>query len=254
MSDKRQHRRMTADGLPSPVRLISGMIFLGMVWLAMNLLGGQASASQPKMVLAEDHFDFGEVFEDRLLNHAFVIKNSGNAPLEISKVDPDCACTVADYERTIPAGGQGEISLKIKPYSVLRQFRKETRVWTNDPESPEFKLVLTGTAKPFIEITPTHIVHLRGSPGNNVQGEVRFTSHLPGAFEITSFRTNIPDKIEVSLKPVEPGRVYVLEVKNKAQNSGPYAGLIELNTNSKERPRLIVRVFGEIYLPSTSGQ
>ena len=134
MSDKRQHRRMMADGLPSPVRLISGMIFLGMVWLAMNLLGGQASASQPKMVLAEDHFDFGEVFEDRLLNHSFVIKNTGNAPLEISKVDPDCACTVADYERTIPAGGQGEISLKIKPYSVLHEFRKATRVWTNDPK------------------------------------------------------------------------------------------------------------------------
>ena len=146
MSDKRQNRR-TADGLPSPVRLISGMIFLGMVWLAMNLLGGQASASEPKMVLAEDHFDFGEVFEDRQLNHTFVIKNSGNAPLEISKVDPDCACTVADYERTIPAGGQGEISLKIKPYSVLHQFRKETRVWTNDPEQPEFSLVLTGNGQ-----------------------------------------------------------------------------------------------------------
>ena len=112
------------------------MIFLGMVWLAMNLSGpGQASASEPKLVLAEDHFDFGEVFEDRQLNHTFVIKNSGNAPLEISKVDPDCACTVADYERTIPAGGQGEISLKIKPYSVLRQFRKETRVCVNDPDA-----------------------------------------------------------------------------------------------------------------------
>ena len=266
MSNKRQNRRMTEDGgpeqktfpvfgLPSAVRLISGMIFLGMVWLAVNISGpGQAMASEPKLVMAEDHFDFGEVFEDRQLSHTFVIKNSGNAPLEISKVDPDCACTVADYGRTIPAGGQGEISLRIKPYSVLRQFRKETRVFVNDPEHPEFKLVLTGTAKPFIEITPSHIVRLRGSPGNNVQGEVRFTSHLPGAFEITNFHTNIPDKIEVSLKPVEPGRVYVLEVKNKAQNPGPYAGLIELSTNSKERPRLIVRVFGEIYLPSASGQ
>ena len=266
MSNQRQTRRLTADGgpeqktspvsgFPSPVLLISGMIFLGMVWLAVNIfLPGQASAAEPQAVIAEDHFDFGEVFEDRHLIHSFVVKNNGNAPLEFLKVDPDCACTVADYERTIPPGGQGQITLAIKPFSVLHQFRKETRVWTNDPDRSEFSLVLTGSAKPFIEITPSHIVRLRGAPGNNVQGEVRFTSHLPGAFEITNFRTNIPDKIDVSLKPVEPGRVYVLEVKNKAQNSGPYAGLIELNTNSKERPRLIVRVFGEIYLPSASGQ
>ena len=122
------------------------------------------------------------------------------------------------------------------------------------PSTPNSAWCLPGTAKPFIEIAPSHIVRLRGAPGDNLQGQVRFTSHLPGAFEITNYRTNIPDKIEVSLKPVEAGRVYVLEVKNKAQNSGPYAGLIELNTTSKERPRLIVRVFGEIYLPSASGQ
>jgi len=95
---------------------------------------------------------------------------------------------------------------------------------------------------------------LRGGPGDNLHGEVRFTSHLPGPFKITDFRTNIADKIEVNLKAVEVDRVYVMEVKNKSQNSGPYAGLVELSTTSKERPRLIVRVFGEIYLPSASSQ
>jgi hypothetical protein len=231
-----------------------------LTWVGLALLAavcwlpGKALGAEPKVVIGEDHFDFGEVFEDRQLSHTFVIKNQGNAALEIRKVDPDCACTVANYERTIPAGGQGEISLAIKPYSVLRQFRKETRIFVNDPERPEFSLVLTGKAKPFIEIAPSHIVRLRGAPGTNLQGEVRFTSHLPVPLEITNVRTNIPDKIEVNLKAVQPGRVFVLEVKNKAQNSGPYAGLVELFTSSKERPRLIVRVFGEIYLPSASGQ
>ncbi len=213
-----------------------------------------AAAAAPGVVLAETQHDFGEVYEDRQLSHTFVIKNNGNATLEILKVDPDCACTASKYDRTVPPGGQGEITLSIKPYSVMRQFRKETRIFTNAPEHSEFSLVLTGTAKPFIEIQPSHIVRLRGAPGDHLQGQVRFTSHLPGPFQITSFRTNIPDKIDVNLKAVETDRVYVLEVKNKSQTSGPYAGLIELTTNSKERPRLIVRVFGEIYLPSASGQ
>ncbi len=212
------------------------------------------AASTPHVALTETQHDFGEVFEDRQLSYTFVIKNSGSAPLEILKVDPDCACTVASYDRTIPPGGQGEVTLSIKPYSVMHQFRKGTRVFSNDPEHSEFELVLTGNAKPFIEIQPSHIIRLRGAPGDHLQGQVRFTSHLPGPFQITGYRTNIPDKIDVQLKTVEPGRVYVLEVQNKTQNSRPYAGLVELNTTSEKRPRLIVRVFGEISLPSSTGQ
>ena len=56
----------------------------------------------------------------------------------------------------------------------------------------------------------------------------------------------------VSLKAEEPGKVYVLEVRNIRREAGHYAGKIELLTSSKERPRLIVRVFTNLY-PSTSG-
>jgi hypothetical protein len=183
-----------------------------------------------------------------------VIKNTGTAPLNIEDVDPDCACTVPSYDQTIPPGGQGNITLTIKPFSVLHQFKKETKVRLNDPNQPMVHLVLTGVAQPFIEIQPSHIVRLRGASGDDIRGQVRFISHLPVPFQITQYRTTIPDRIEVSLKPEMPDKVYVLEVRNKGQQSGAYAGLIELFTTSKERPRLIVRVFGEIYLPSAGGQ
>ena len=239
------------------LRAVGGFSFLAMAVLAATffLSGGTTAASaDPQVSLSETQHDFGEVYEDRQLTHTFVIRNTGNAPLEISKVDPDCACTVASYDRTIPPGGQGEITLTVKPFSVMRQFRKEAKVLNNDPERSEFSLVLTGSAKPFIDIQPSHIVRLRGKPGDELKGQVRFISHLPGPFKITNYHTNIPDKIDVNMKAVQPDRVYVMEVKNKSQNAGPYAGLIELFTNSKERPRIIVRVFGEIYLPSASGQ
>ena len=214
------------------------------VLLPRALLGAEPA---PRAILTEDRHDFGQVFEDRELSHTFIIRNTGQEPLEILKVDPECACTVPSYSRTVPPGCQGEITLSIKPYSVIHQFRKDTQVTTNDPETPEFHLVLTGNALPFIEIQPSHIVRLRGSAGEEVQGQVWFTSHLPGPFQITGFQTNIPDRIEISLKAVQPDRVYLLEVKNRSGNSGAYAGLIELSTTSAQRPRLIVRVFGDIY-------
>jgi hypothetical protein len=221
--------------------------------------GGQSTAAWAAgtgsvATIKETTFDFGKIFEDRALTHTFMVKNTGSAPLTVEDVDPDCACTVASYDKTIPPGREGAITLTIKPFSVIHQFKKEAKVRLNDPERPMVQLVMTGVALPFIEILPSHIVRLRGSPGEAVKGQVTFISHLPTPWKITEYRTSIPDKIEVTLKPEVPGKEYILDVRNKSREAGTYAGLVELFTNSKERPRLIVRVFGELYLPSSGGQ
>jgi hypothetical protein len=220
---------------------------------ALGLLKGPTvslAAGAPQVSVSETTHDFGKMVEDQPLTHTFEIKNRGGAPLRVEDVDPDCACTAADYDHTIPPGGQGQITLTIRPYSVMHQFLKHTRVRFNDPETPLVVFTLKGVAQPFIEIQPSHIVRLRGAPGDDLEGQVRFTSHLAGPWKITGVRNNIPDKIDVSLQAEVPDKVYVLTVKNKRRDAGAYGGVVELFTTSKQRPRLIVRVFGELYLPS----
>jgi hypothetical protein len=208
----------------------------------------------PKAQVPETTFDFGEIFEDRELTHTFTIKNIGDALLEIKDIDSDCACTAADSDRRIPPGGQGRIKLTIAPYSVLRQFAKKTKVFFNDPDQPQVVLTMQGYGKPFIEIQPSHIIRFRGKPGEELRDQVRFVSHLPGNFEIKAFKTNIPQYIDVNIRAEQPGKIYVVEVRNKRQEAGNYAGVIELSTTSEKRPRLIMRVFGELAIPSSEGQ
>ena len=204
------------------------------------------AAAGPRAGLPETAFNFGEVLEDKELSHTFVINNTGDAPLEIRGVDPDCACTAADYDRHIAPGGQGRMRLTIAPYSVLRQFTKYTKVFLNDPARPEITLRLTGYGKPVIELAPSHVIRLRGKPGEPVEGQVRVISHLSGPFEITQAVTDAPHLLEFALKPEQPGKVYVLTVRNKSPKPGDYAGKVELTTTSKHKPRLIIRVFGEL--------
>jgi len=168
-------------------------------------------------------------------------------------IDSDCACTAADSDRNIPPGGLGRITLTIAPYSVLRQFAKKTKVSFNDPDLRMVTLTLQGYGKPSIEIQPSHIIRFRGKPGEELRDQVRFIFHLPGNWEIKEARTNIPYAIDVQVKPEKPGRIYVVEVRNKRQEPGNYAGVIELFTTSEKRPRLVMRVFGELYLPSAGG-
>jgi hypothetical protein len=222
------------------------------IWIILLLCAPLAATATPgpKAQVPETTYDFGEVFEDRQLSHTFTIKNIGDALLEIKDIDSDCACTAADSDRRIPPGGQGRITLTIAPYSVLRQFAKKTKVFFNDPDQPQVVLTMKGYGKPFIEIQPSHIIRFRGKPGEELTGQVRFTSHLPDPWEIKEVKTTIPQFIDVTVKAEEPGRVYVVEVRNKRQEAGNYAGVIELLTTSKQRPRLIMRVFGELSLPS----
>jgi hypothetical protein len=232
-----------------------GKIFVlaGVICLTvMVLTAGMAAGAEPRAVLTETVHDFGKVFEDKTLTHTFMVKNEGNAPLRVEDVDPDCACTVADYDRVIPPGGQGRITLGIKPFSVMRNFLKLAKVKFNDPNQPELELTLKGYVEPIIEIQPNHIVRLRGKVGEDVHGQVRFVSHLSAPWQITSFDNSIPQRIAVSVKAEKPGQVYVLEVRNISRESGKYGGKIELHTTSRERPRLIVRVFANIY-PAASG-
>ena len=221
--------------------------------LMLLLLGAPLAAGAtmgPKAQVPETTFDFGQVFEDRELTHTFVIKNIGDALLEIKEIDSDCACTAAESDRRIPPGGEGRIKLTIAPYSVLRKFAKKTKVFFNDSDQREVVLTLKGEAKPFIEIQPSHIIRFRGKPGEELRDQVRFISHLPGNFEIKAFKTNIPQYIDVNIRAEQPGKIYVVEVRNKRQEAGNYAGVIELSTTSEKRPRLIMRVFGELSLPS----
>jgi hypothetical protein len=210
------------------------------------------AAADPRAEVPATAFDFGEVFEDRELSHTFVIKNTGDKTLEIQDIDADCACTTTDSDRRIPPGGQGRLKLTIAPYSVMRQFKKETQVFLNDPARSPVVFRLTGYARPFVEIQPSHVVRLRGKPGEDLRGQVRFISHLPAPFEITGFTTDVPHLIDVSIKAEQPGRIYVVEVSNKSRDPGNYQGLITLSTTSAKRPRLIMRVFGELSLPSAT--
>jgi len=229
--------------------LIAVVAGLGLT-LNLALSAGAAAAAKPKAVLPETTHDFGEAVQDQEFSHTFIIRNAGTAPLKILEVDPDCACTVPSYDQEIAPGKEGKVTLKLKPYSVIKKFTKKTRIRFNDPDTPQAVLVLTGYAKPIIEIVPSHIVRFRGGPNEEHKAEVRFISHMSEPWEIKAYETNIPDKIEVGIKAEQPGKVYVVTVKNKQKEPGHYAGKINLITTAQKRPRLLLRVFADLFVSS----
>lgn len=212
--------------------------------------GLAAAGPGPQLVLPETSFNLGEVYEDQPLTHTFEVRNAGDAPLVIERLDPDCACTLTDYDRRIAPGEVGKITLTIEPYSVIHQFCKKTKVFTNDPERPVAVLELCGHAKPFIEIQPRHIIRFQGNPEEPHSAQVRLISNLLTPLQLTGYATDIADKINVAIETQNPGKVFLVKVSNKYRQIGKYKGKILINTNSEQRPQLILRVFADLYPPS----
>ena len=209
--------------------------------------------AQPRPEIPVTVHDFGHVREDMALAHSFVIKNVGDRDLKIELVDPDCACTVADYDRVIPPGGEGKVNLEIKPFSVVHAFKKKTYVRFNDPNRTSVNLVLQGDAAKSIEILPSHIVRFRGAPQEKHEAQVRFISHMPFPWQITKFRNYNPDKFDVTLKTETPGKSYILDIINKYQGQGRYVGKIEVFTNAINKPKIVMRVIADLYPDSAVG-
>jgi hypothetical protein len=221
-------------------------VAFGAALLAGAAVAFHVATARPRAEVAETLYNFGTFSEDQQPTHAFLIKNTGARPLEIIRVHPKCACTATQYDRLIPPGQQGAITLSIIPFTLRGQFAKKTEVFLNDPDHPKVVFTLKGIIHPLIEVQPGYVIRFRGKAGADLHQEVRLTSKFPESWEVTSYKTNIPQYIDVNVKTAEPGRSYVVEVRQKRQEPGNYGGIIELFTSYPKRPRLFLRVFGQV--------
>lgn len=67
----------------------------------------------PAFSFEKTEHDFGTIKEGEVVSYTFKFKNTGEAPLIISKVQPSCGCTAPDWSREpIPVGGEGFVKVE----------------------------------------------------------------------------------------------------------------------------------------------
>ncbi|HEX4956332.1 MAG TPA: DUF1573 domain-containing protein [Thermoanaerobaculia bacterium] len=113
-----------------------------------------AESPRPKMVVVEMVADLGEVSRGTTATHDFIIRNEGDATLEIKEVKPTCGCTVARFDRTIPPGGTGTIHAELDTTNIAGSESKPISVITNDPDRPHVQLSLLVKVVQFTVFNP----------------------------------------------------------------------------------------------------
>lgn len=102
----------------------------------------------PKIEFQSSVVDYGEIIKGSDGIRIFTFVNSGDMPLEITKVYSSCGCTIPKKpEAPIAPGESGEIQVKYDTNRV-GPIRKTITVNSNASETPIVSLKIKGTVQP----------------------------------------------------------------------------------------------------------
>lgn len=97
-----------------------------------------SSDPQPEIAISERYYDFGSIGPTEVVTREFVIANTGDAPLTISRAYTTCGCTTADFTSAIIPPGKVSIMTLILDagfHDVRGQtVRRGVIIENNDPK------------------------------------------------------------------------------------------------------------------------
>jgi len=152
---------------------------------------------------------------------------------------------VARFDRTIPPGGEGKITLELNTKGYQGKLHKKANITCNDPKTPRLTIGIKGIVWAPIRMKPKH-ARLAGVSGRKIERIVRLEGAKEEPLELKLASVSIPDKVSAKLEVVEKGRVYNLKIENKTDKLGSYKGKIKLTSNYAEKPEVVVKVVGDI--------
>ena len=148
------------------------------------------------------------------------------------------------YDRTIPPGGVGQVTLQVKTSGFQGRLTKNAQVTTNDPSQRNTKIYLSIDVRAHILVEPGPKIMLQGIVGDDIRSVVHIRSSGNQPFEITRIETNLQSIIDYKLNRKDGSNQYNLEVVSKVSDQKTASGFLTLHTNhpKKELVKLSVHL------------
>jgi hypothetical protein len=213
----------------------------------------------PRLTIVEPVKDYGTVPKGDKLDWTFVVKNTGDADLQIISAKPGCGCTVADFDKVIKPGQTGKVTAHVDTTNFAGPIAKTVTVETNDPSVPTAQLTIHAIVKPYVEAYPAGFVRFNLLQGETDAQAVTLYSEEDEPFQILKVESPV-DWVKVDYKKVEDptqlapnvGKAgqaqYKLNITTGGADAkiGPIAEKIHIVTNSKHQPDYFVSVSGVV--------
>ena len=151
---------------------------------------------------------------------------------------------MANYDRSIPPGGEGKITLKLNTRGYNGRVRKAARVYTNDPKTPTETLVIEAMVKTPILISDT-TVFLQGTTRQAVTRTVEIKGELNKPLKLEPLEYTLHKKVTFHIEEIAKDRHYRVTFTSIPNAGNDYQGLLKLRTSYPEKPELVIHVRGK---------
>ena len=125
--------------------------------LAAALAAAERDAGGDKPVLEVEGpiYDWGQAYQGEVVEHSFVLKNSGTGRLVVFEVKPACSCTVAGgkEKRELAPGESTELLLRLDTSTLKGEVKKETEISTN--AEGDSKVWMQGEVIELLKLEPS---------------------------------------------------------------------------------------------------
>jgi hypothetical protein len=197
----------------------------------------------PRIEFATTNYDFGMVTAGVLITYDFVFTNTGDRMLEISNVIPACCLTLEKWDREVPRGQTGKISVRFDSSAYSGPFRKSLALACNATEHPFPRLVFRGEIWKPIEVMPAYAVLTPlAEAQTNETKTLRIINHADEPLTLSTPECSHPS-LQAELKTVKEGKEFELLV-SPAPPLGQtnVTAVITLRTSWPQPPTLRVSV------------
>jgi len=230
--------------------------FLIVFFLFTSIISAQLF--QPKLVLQQDSFDFGDITQGEKVSHTFVLSNGGGDALIISDVRASCGCTAAAPEKKELVPGEST-NLLVTFNSANRKGiqHKTVRIFSNDPENPEMMLSITGNVviasqqssrTPMIYFPETQHDFGKVNEGDMVEYTFSFANKGSSVLTIKDIKTSCGCTAAlVSQDNINPGQEGTLKVELNTKNrSGKMSRTVTISSNDPKDPSKILTIYADV--------
>jgi hypothetical protein len=148
---------------------------------------------------------------------------------------------VAHFDRAVPPGGEGKITLRLNTRGYEGKIRKGARVYTNDPKNR----VETLTVEVFVKtpiVVSQRSVFIQGKATEVLTRSVDITGEAGKPLKIEAVDFNLNHRLEYTIDEISPGKHYRINFTTLPNAADQYRGRLLLKTNYPEKPQLVILV------------
>jgi hypothetical protein len=206
-----------------------------------------ADSNSPHIQVDPPEWDFGEIWYGEAAQGELTLKNTGQGPLEITRVKTSCGCTHAKLEsQTLAPGETMPLKLTYKK-DRAGNVSQVVRIFSNDPAQPTKIIRVKGKVKPVFEgLAPISFGKLASNDHQTRTLELKNALPEKVFLTIKDIRPN-NSYYDIRLEEIEPGMHYRLTVATKPPlRSGALIANISFDTGLERIAKLSVPVRGAV--------